>query len=637
MERFEAVSKLLFTKIVDEREFRGSWNGHRKNTAEFVWQAGEGERAVYERVRAVWHRAVTAYPQIFAGSRADFPADVAGVARIVRLLEGVEFDATPVDVKGGAYEEILRNTFEKNENQQYFTPRHLVDFIVEMVCPPEWASVCDPAAGSGGFLIGALDHVAKTGGDSRAFAARLRGAEIDDRMAWIARINVLMHDGDPAGIHHLPGAGSLAPPSSLETALPNASCDLILTNPPFGSDLTDTEALRHFEVGRGRPSRRRGVLFLERCIQLLRPGGRLAIVLDDSVLNLPSNKDIRCHVLATCLVEAVISLPDVAFMPYSTAKSSVLIIKKRMHDNEKQGTVFMADVEHVGNRPNGDPLFSEEYDESGNRTLLSDLPLVLDAYREYAASGAAESSRNGTMMFSADIGESATEEARLDVYYFHPARRVAETLLQRSVHPVVRLSDVATVEGAVTAPADEYGEEVVRWIGLADIEAGTGQFEVRLTPGDRIRSSAHMFKRGDILFSRLRPKLRKTILINQSDEEGVCSSELLVLRVKPEVPVLPEYVAHLLRSDLVFGQLIYQITGVGRPRVSTSSVRKIRFPLPPIGEQTLVVDELNRAGQDAQRQKTMAFQQLERSRLEIEAAYDRTLGRMFRSDSPRPV
>src|SRR5690606_34907868 len=105
--------------------------------------------------------------------------------------------------------------------------------------------------------------------------------------------------------------------------------NLILTNPPFGSDLTDRRALAGFRTGRGRNSRRRGVLFVERCIDLLAPDGRLVIVVDDSVLNSSSNRDLRQIIRQETVVEAVISLPDVTFMPYSTAKCSILVLRKR--------------------------------------------------------------------------------------------------------------------------------------------------------------------------------------------------------------------------------------------------------------------------------------------------------------------
>jgi type I restriction enzyme M protein len=158
MDRFEDVSKLLFTKVVDERQAVGTWPGTGlKGREDLQWRSGDTPRTVYERARAVWTETVAAYPDVFDGARAQFPRDVNGVARIVSLLESCRLSALANDIKGKAYEEMLQNTFEKNDNQQYFTPRHVVEFMVELASPTDSMRLCDPASGSGGFLVGALN------------------------------------------------------------------------------------------------------------------------------------------------------------------------------------------------------------------------------------------------------------------------------------------------------------------------------------------------------------------------------------------------------------------------------------------------------------------------------------------------
>lgn len=633
MERFEAVSKILFTKIVDEREIHGRWgDGPAKDRLDLEPVAGESDLTLYERARATWQRAIATYTDVFAGRRADFPRDVGGVARILRLLAGYSLSNTANDVKGGAYEEMLRNTFEKNENQQYFTPRHIVDFVVGLCDPDGTEAACDPASGSGGFLVGALAAAARKGADVGEFGARMRGTEVDERMAWVARINMLMHGGDPRSIFHVSGAGSLAPLSRLRRSLPRASFDLILTNPPFGSDMTDPQALATFETGRGRANRRRGVLFVERCIALLRPGGRLAIVLDDSVLNLAGNTDVQRLIRRDCVVEAVVSLPDVAFMPYSTAKSSVLVLRKRQPEDHHQPPVFMADVENVGNRPNGDPLYSDEVDADGHRKLKSDLPGVAELFAAFRAGDQPLEAFEGTTVFTADIGAHLHEPdgERLDVFFYHPAREAAHAQLAASRHPLVELSVIASMDSRSVSPAAEFGDSMVRWIGLADIEAATGRYDVKEVLGDRIRSMAHQFEAGDFLFSRLRPKLRKSLLVPEAEEGGVCSSELMVLRIRPDFEgrVVPEYLDYMLRSDLAYGQLIYRITGVGRPRVSAETVRRLRLPLPPLEVQRRLVRQMRAADARALVKRSAAMRQLEEAGREMGAAYKRLIAEL---------
>lgn len=598
VERFEAVSKLLFTKMVDERMVAGTWPyGPRSDAPALVWRQGDVSRTVYERARELWTSATGgASARVLHGSKGSFPTDVEAVARVVKMLEPYELDSLGVDVKGAAYEELLRDTFEKNDNQQYFTPRHLMDFVVEMVAPTPESIVCDPAAGSGGFLVGALNYSATR---FNGAVPQVHGVDIDERMAWVARINVFLHGGDPAAIVHLPGAGSLRPLPQIQKVLPRAGFTTIITNPPFGSDMSDKEALDGFSTGRARQTRRRGVLFIERCIELLQPGGILAVVIDDSILNLDGNADIRRLMRSKGNIEAVISLPDVTFMPYSTAKSSVVILSRRLPGDACQGPVFMADVEFVGNRPNGDPLYQDVPAVGGARPLQSDLPAVVDAWQAFKANGEVPAVAGAATIFLADIDAYSSDVGgdRLDVNYFHPTRSQAAAVLSRATAQTYKLNELFDFDNTAVNVSETYGDTTVEWLGLGEIVAETGEYEPVLLAGDRIKSSAHRYLPGDILISKLRPKLRKTVFVRETSKGGVCSAELVVLRKKdrPAAEVLPEYVAYVLRSDLGYGQQVYQITGVGRPRVGMSALKNLMIPVPSVPEQRLILRELDAA------------------------------------------
>lgn len=625
VERFEAVSKLLFVKMVDERVVAGTWpHLTQANRPAMEWRSGDVSRNVYERTRELWTSA-TGGPnaKVFQGLRGAFPSDVTAVAKAVKYLEPYKLDSLGVDVKGAAYEELLRDTFEKNANQQYFTPRHLMDFIVELAAPTPDSVVCDPAAGSGGFLVGALSYVAE---HFDGATPRVCGVDIDERMAWVARINVFLHGGDPSAISHVSGAGSLRPLAQIQKVLPKAGFTTIITNPPFGSDMTDAESLQSFATGRGRGTRRRGVLFIERCIELLKPGGTLAVVIDDSILNLDGNADIRNMIRSKTIVEAVISLPDVTFMPYSTAKSSVLLLRKRSGDNSVQGPVFMADVEHVGNRPNGDPLYRDVPSVDGVRPLMSDLPLVLSAWRDQKVNGELASPEAGSSkVFIADIESFSNEPSgdRLDVNFFHPARTQAAAILANADAPKFELRDLFDIDSSAIHAGDTYGDAQVSWIGLGDIVAETGEYTATQVTGDRIKSNAHKFRAGDILISKLRPKLRKVVLIPESSPEGICSAELVVLRPKEDAAarVLPEYVAYVLRSDLGYGQQVYQITGVGRPRVGVPALKRLQIPVPPVDEQRLILRELDAAFNEFQALQAEAEALQKKAQQLLKAAY----------------
>lgn len=566
LERFEDVSKILFIKMYAEEH-----DLEKCLTSDSM----ESQRIVYERARALWEQVLaTEKGRALRGTRGSFPEDIAAVTRCLSLLSDVQLTDVDADVKGAAYEELLRDTFEKNENQQYFTPRHLMEFVVDMAAPKTDDVVLDPACGSGGFLIGALNDA----------GCDVLGLDVDDRMTWVARINVLLHNGDPYHIECLRGAGSLGSIDMVRQALRGSKPTMILTNPPFGSDLVDARVLDTFQTGRGRKARRRGILFIERCIELLDDGGVLAVIIDDSVLNLPSNSDVREFMASRCIIDAVVSLPDVAFMPYSTAKSSVVLLHKRQV-GEVQGRTFMADAENVGNRPNGDPLYEDFDDADGRRVLKTDLPKILEAWQCFKREGHVP---DAYLPLAFDVSLHGERGARLDVNSHHPSSRLAQSMLGQSHEPVYRLRDLVAV-----TPRDadmllhEDAEAVIPWIGLGDIDANTGDYSISRIPRKRIKSAPHTFAGGDVLISRLRPKLRKVIRIPDGEESGYCSAELVVLRrmSEPIAPIDMDYLAIMLRSDVVFGQMVPHITGIGRPRVGVPALRNIRIPVPSLSKQ----------------------------------------------------
>src|SRR5512147_251917 len=285
MERFDELTKVLSCKVYDERGADAGGGG-----SAFRVAPGASDAEVATAIRRRYAELVDGNPSLFPERFSRFALSDAALARLASALAPVTLGGRADDLRGLAYEELIRDTFEKGENQQFFTPRPIVEFTIELLGDRLAGTVCDPACGTGGFLLGATRHAGARG--TRA-ALRLLGVEIDERLAWAARMNLDMHGVERFDVRHLPGTGALGP----ELASLRGAVDVVVTNPPFGSDLSQPDALAAFELGRGRPSRRRGVLFLERCLDLVRPGGTVAIVLDDGVLNAPSTADARRHLL----------------------------------------------------------------------------------------------------------------------------------------------------------------------------------------------------------------------------------------------------------------------------------------------------------------------------------------------------
>lgn len=594
VERFDELTKIIYCKIHDEFDTQY----HAPNSVFYISQSDTNDD-VAERVRKYYHHLVCQRPTLFPQKFSCLYLADESIAALVTALNQYELSSSGGDLKGLFYEEIVRNTFEKGDNQQFFTPRHIVDFMVQALGPSIEGRVCDPACGTGGFLLQVQQFVQQHH-DMRDVS--LLGFEVDERLSWVTGVNLdLQARSGQFDVSHLSKSGSLG-----HEMVPHYSTmDVILTNPPFGSDLSDPSALMEFELGRNKTSRRRGVLFIERCLALLRPGGVLAIVIDDGVLNSPSNRDTRRLILTNSRVLAIVSLPESAFMPYASVKSSILFLQKCASGEAatwESCHTFFASADVVGKRSNGDALMRRNY-ESGVFELDSDLPEILNSWHAGATDAQAAAFAGDAKCFWADIPNSKDQQFvrdafRLDHVYHHPARISARRALRSSPHPMQALGDLCDVRNETVVPTRELNGEDILYLGLANIEALTGSYTPTIVVGASIKSTVKRFETGDIIFGKLRPALRKICHIDADIAEGYASSECVVLTPRNACTVggftmLPSLLAALLRTDLVYGQLAHLITGIGRPRIHQSAVLEVRVPVPHVALQETLLQQFH--------------------------------------------
>jgi len=584
IERFDELTKVLFCKIHEERT--GPDNGE---SLVFNGNLSRKDGEIASGVRRLFGRLLRKYPDLFPPKFARLHLKDSTIARLTEAMAALTFSSSTEDLKGLAYEELIRNTFDKGDNQQFFTPRPIVEFMVQMAGDKLEGKVCDPACGTGGFL----GYVATYLQTNKRKPVDLYGFEVDGRLAWTSGINLALHAAPHFKVEWLEGAGSLG--KNMEPYF--GAFDVVITNPPFGSDLSDYSALRSFVLGKGRSSRRRGALFIERCLAILKPGGILAIIIDDAILNSPSNSDVRELICTQSDPIAIVSLPDTAFMPYATAKASILFLRKKTKRPSVRKPTFFAQAEAVGRKPNGDPLYRANGRTPGGLELDSDLPAILDRFQRFHANGKREAAIN-PIAFAATIpnfNESlfAKDGYRLDLAYHHPARHEAVAALQDSPYPKVALAEICALRNEAMVPSTDLQEEQIVYVGLANIEVYTGVMRPAAVAASTLKSAVRKFKGGDILFAKMRPELRKVCLVPHEIEEGFVSSECLVLipvkKASGEWVMLPELLAVLLRTDLAYGQIVHMVTGIGRPRLSKSVVLNIKLPAPPPHQQEILL------------------------------------------------
>jgi len=303
--RFDEITKLIFSKVMSDRAAGAS-------TSPLSRALGD-----VKAIRDYYAKLAEEYCTLIPVSFASLTCSDTSVRQCVDALEMIDFSAAGFDVKGMAYEEVIRNTFDKSDHQQFFTPPQVTEFMVSACEPYLCGEICDPACGTGGFLA----SIARRNLPYET----LTGMEIDERLAWVAGVNMLLHGAREITTLLLSEGGTLGRTAEAYFGRFN----VILTNPPFGSDLADPDLLNRMKLGAGRPSRRRGILFIERCWDLLKPGGILGIIIEEGVLNLPHAEDVRNFILRSFEVNAVISLPECTFQPYATVNASILLLRKR--------------------------------------------------------------------------------------------------------------------------------------------------------------------------------------------------------------------------------------------------------------------------------------------------------------------
>ena len=414
---FDEIAKILFIKVYVERGLKRRQRRKNLFTVSFL-----EEQIADNPLEDLFRQTKTHYQadRIFAEDENLNLKSATGL-EIVRLLERYNLSDTSEDIKGIAFERFLGRTF-RGEIGQFFTPRPIVEFMVRMVEPQEGDGICDPASGSGGFLIRffeivreqiladvdrcyqafrrEIDGATHLPAEDKAAALRSKykelqktldqdvhgsrmwnlanrciyGTDANDRMARTSKMNMIMHGDGHGGVHHHDGFLNV-------NGIFDGRFDIILTNPPFGASVepTDTvleeqvtipgelerqyadrygdpyrDALNRVRATKGKPiaslfalptakgNRQVGkikteLLFIERCLDLLKPGGRLGIVLPEGVFNNPSLAYVREFCEDRAFIRAVVSLPPETFVSSGASVKASLLFMQKFTDEEQAG------------------------------------------------------------------------------------------------------------------------------------------------------------------------------------------------------------------------------------------------------------------------------------------------------------
>ncbi len=203
------------------------------------------------------------------------------------------------------------------------------------------------------------------------------------------------------------------------------------------------------------------------------------------------------------------------------------------------------------------------------------------------------------------------EDRTFSVGFYHPERMAAIHAIKSGKHlTVMKLSEIVSFHRDIVNSA----ESTEQYLGLAGVQSQTGELS---GVHEEAAGQAFTYRTGDILYGRLRPYLNKVLLAETS---GICSTEFHVMRIKPSADVLPEYLAAIIRSDLILSQTKHMMTGNTHPRISNDDVKNLYIPIPDLPTQKQIVDELGRRRKEARRLKQEAEKEWNEAKAQFEKA-----------------
>ena len=506
------------------------------------------------------------------------------IAFIINRLQSISLRNTPGDIAGQAFQTFIHH-HQRGERGEFFTPLPVVELAVQMLKPEYNERLIDPACGSGGFLLNAIRYVEKANPQkelSSYIVNNIYGVEFNPDVACTAKL-LLETEG---------GKGSnIACENSLSIEEQHGSFDIVLTNPPFGrrGKVEDPAVLSKYDLGKkwvvtgnnkwnmcqsvlsaGPPE----VLFIEKCLKLLKPAGRMAVVLPDGLLQNPSLAFVRHWIKSQASITGIVSLPQETFVPFGTGvKTSLVLLKK---DFQKK-SIFFSKIKNIG------------YDIKGNIN-----------YKSYFNQNKI-SDNKGTHYKDSDINQVITMFHNKQKKVKSPAiawqlkhellkdRWDAEHYSLKDMQMMDKLNSNQTLSKFVEIvkykeKLHRYSSLPVKYVAISDIDRhGMKVATHQVLPADKLpsRASYKIFE-GDILIAvsgaNTGTDRQAVAIVTKDYNSAICSNGFAVLRNIRDIDKY--FFLAFLKTEVFIKQVRRMMTGHAIPCISLDNLGKIIVPVP---------------------------------------------------------
>ena len=568
---------IIFCKIYDEKTTKPN------DFLKFSALALENHDEVNSKIVDLFNKTKSEYGDVF--SKEDIISlDPKSIKYVVGELQNYSMMKSERDVIADAFETFIGTTL-KGESGQFFTPRNVVKLMVKICNPQLDQKIIDPACGTGGFLLESLRHswniLDKNAqdykwSDQSLFEERMKyalhninGIEKDGFLAKVAKAYMAIMGDGKGGLYC---EDSLENPNEWNKAKGNiilGNYDFVLTNPPFGKEIfvKGEEKLSQYDLGHKMKiengvlvitnkivdQENPQILFIERSLQLLKDGGKLAIILPETYFHAPSVKNIRLY-LEKHNIQWLIDIPHNTFRPYCNAKCVIAVIQK---NRPQQTKIKMAVAEEIGHNHNGGKIFRWDYENSvPSAELWDDIPLIIDEV---------ESGIESKFTFSVDSKIVLEKDIFVPRYYWSNKQKEVETISKEkelsliSIEQLMAENIISTFDGH-GSPKSEYkgmGEtpyirvkDIVNWEIYKDPTALIPE-EVALNMKSDVKE---LFEEDVVYVKRGSYRIGSSAMVSPFDTDVVLTREILVLRVSKlenKYNLDPYYLIYLLNHPLV--------------------------------------------------------------------------------------
>lgn len=447
-----------------------------------------------------------------------------------------------------------------------------------------WSNGCtilDPACGTAGFLISAYRHILAqnkdedgkstlTADDRKRLTENFAGYDISPDMVRLSRVNMYLHHFTKPKISEY---------DTLTSEEKWDDCyDVILANPPFMTPKGGIMPHSRYRV----KAKRSEVLFVDYIAEHLNPTGRAAIIVPEGIVFQSANayKELRKYLVDDGLLYGVISLPAGVFNPYSGVKTSILLIDKSFA-RLKDEILFVK-------------LNNDGFDLGAQRREIegSEIPEIIRIVQKYHADLEPQTADNDILHHPLVTIASKERVAEQDYILVGERYKVDKSL--DTTYPVVPLSDICEINAENKNPTLAFGDDEFIYIDISSVENGTGKvdFSNKIKGTDAPSRAKRAVKKGDILFSTVRPNLKAYGYVEREDCDCcIASTGFAVISAKNMV--LSKYVYYMLYSEPVQAQLASMMGKGAYPSVNQKDISQIQIPLPPLSIQEDFVAELD--------------------------------------------